>query len=104
MTEHDTFPGGTAPLPVGSVKVHETVSTNWPAWYMLIVADVKARSSIDSVQLVLGQSGAPGMSVGGAVVVTLNGVQPFLISLAGIACDPDTVIGAGFCPGALLPP
>src|SRR5437879_9836548 len=59
-----------------------------------------------SVHEELGQSGAPGIGVVGEFVVTLNGVLPFLSSLAGIDTLPVTVTGAGFCPGAwnVLPP
>ena len=70
----------------------------------VIVALVNAISVIVSLQLELGQSGAPGIGDAGARVVTLNGVLPFLISLAGIATLPVTSTGAGFCPGTLLWP
>ncbi len=102
---HFTVPPGTEPLEVCGLKVQVTVSTRVPTGCStVIVALVNARSVIDSVQFVLGQSGAPAIIVGGATVVTAKGVVPFLIALAGIASDPLTVIGAGFCPGAWLPP
>lgn len=95
----------TAPSAVGALKVHETVNTTTPAGCStVIVADVNARSSMLSVQFGFGQPGAPAMGVVGATVVTENVVFPFLISLAGIATLPVTVSGAGFWPGALLPP
>jgi hypothetical protein len=85
--------------------VHAIVSTTVPAGCSTVmVAEVKARSSIVSVQFGFGQSGAPGMVASGGSVWTLNGVLPFLSSSAGIASEPVTVIGAGFCPGAALPP
>ena len=99
------MPLGTGPSEVGGLKVHITVSTTLPAGCStVIVALVKARSSIVSVQLGLGQSGAPAMIGSGGNVVTLKGVVPFLISSAGIAWLPITVRGAGFWPGAWLPP
>jgi hypothetical protein len=73
------------------------VKTTVPAGCSTVmVAEVNARSSIDSLQFGFGQPGAPGMGVVGATVVTANGVFPFLISLAGIATLPKTVVGAGF--------
>src|SRR5207253_4409488 len=45
-----------------------------------------------------------GIGDSGAAVVTLNGVLPFLISVAGIDWVPVRVTSAGFCPGAWLPP
>ena len=76
-----TFEPGTAPLAVGVPKVQLTVSTSVPGGCStVIVALVKS-----SVQLMLGQSGAPAIGVTGGWVVTLNGVVPFLISLAGMA-------------------
>lgn len=91
----------TAPSDVAAVKVHETVNTTTPAGCStVIVAEVNARSSMLSVQFGFGQPGAPGIGVVGATVVTENDVFPFLISLAGIATLPVTVVGAGFWPGA----
>ena len=91
----------TAPLDVGALKVHETVKTTVPAGCStVIVAEVNANSSMLSVQFGFGQPGAPGMGVVGAVVVTENGVFPFLISELGIDTLPVTVVGAGFWPGA----
>ena len=56
----------------------------------MIVAAVHASSVISSDQFGLGQSGAPGIGVVGASVVTMNGVVPFLISDSGIAATPET--------------
>ena len=99
--EQDTFCLGTAPLEVGALKVHEIVKTTVPAGCStVIVAEVNANSLMLSVQFGFGQPGAPGMGVVGAVVTTENVVVPFLISEAGIATLPVTVVGAGFCPGA----
>src|SRR5262245_14827431 len=70
-----------------------------------MVALVNCRSVITSVQLLLGQSGAPGRGVVGGFVVRLNGVLPCLISEAGIDSGvADTATGAGFCPGGLFCP
>jgi hypothetical protein len=63
-----------------------------------LVSDI---SVIDSVQLVLGQSGAPGIGVVGGAVLTVMVRFPFLMSLPGMATLPDTSDGAGFCPGTL---
>ena len=99
--EQVTFCLGTAPFDVGALKVHEIVRTTVPGGCStVIVAEVNARSSMLSVQFGFGQPGAPGTGVVGAVVVTENDVLPFLISDAGIATLPVTVIGAGFWPGA----
>ena len=49
-----------------------------------------------SLQFVLGQPGAPGIGLTGAIVVTLKATLPFLISPSGIVWLPDTVTGAGF--------
>ena len=58
--------------------LHVTVSTVVPTGCSTtMVAEVNRRSVIASVQLVLGQSGAPTMTVGGAIVSTPNGVVPF---------------------------
>lgn len=90
---------------MGGLIVHTSVSTTvGGGCWTVIVADVNARSVISSVQLGFGQSGEPGIGVTGAFVVTANPTFPFLISLAGIAWLPDTVIGAGFWPGASFPP
>ena len=83
-----------------------TISTTFGAgcWTM-IVADVNCRSVMFSVQLLLGQSGAPGTGVVGGLVVTLKEALPFLISEAGIASGvAATETGAGFCPGGLFCP
>jgi hypothetical protein len=88
---------GTAPLLVEGLNVQEIVNTVVPAGcWTVIVADVKATSVIVSVQCGLGQPGAPGIGFVGALVVTLNETFPFLISEAGIACEPVSVTGAGF--------
>src|SRR6266540_4314062 len=72
---------GTGPLAVGEANSQLTVSTTVPGGCStVIVAEVNARSSISSVQLVLGQPGAPGITGSGATVTTENGVLPFLIS------------------------
>ena len=64
----------------------------------MIVALLKERSVIDSVQLELGQSGAPGIGLVGGFVMTVNVTFPFFTSDAGIASDPETETGAGFWP------
>src|SRR4029450_11106583 len=69
-----------------------------------MVALLNARSVIVSIHWVLGQPGAPGITLGGATVTTLKGVLPFLISAAGIAWRRVTVMGAGFWPGGWVPP
>lgn len=53
-----------------------------------------------SVQLGFEQSGARGMIGSGAIVITLNGVLPFLTSSSGMARLPVTVSGANFRPPA----
>ncbi len=94
-------PAGTEPFEVAGLKVHATVSTVVPGGcWTVIVALVNARSVITSVHDEFGQPGAPGIGVTGGLVVTLKGVLPFLISLAGMDSLPVTVTGAGFCPGA----
>jgi hypothetical protein len=40
----------------------------------------------------------------GACVVTTKATLPLSTSLAGIDSPPDTVTGAGLCPGTLHPP
>jgi len=88
---------GTAPFEVAGLKVQLTVSTVVPGGcWTVMVALVNDMSVMISVQLVLGHPGAPGIGDVGALVVTVNGVLPFIISLAGIASLPVTVIGAGF--------
>ena len=95
----------TAPFEVGALNVQETVNTSVPAGCStVIVAEVKAKSVMSSVQLGLGQPGAPGIGVTGPSVVTENATLPFLISDAGIDWLPLTVTGAGFWPGAWFPP
>ena len=80
-----TFPAGTAPFVVAELNVHATVRTRVPAgWSTVMVALVNAMSVMSSVQFGFGQSGAPAIGVAGAFVVTLNGVLPFLSSLAGM--------------------
>ena len=68
-----------------------TISTTFGAgcWTM-IVADVNCRSVMTSVQLLLGQSGAPATGVAGGLVVRLNEALPFLISES--VCGRSTVI------------
>jgi hypothetical protein len=92
-----TFAPETAPSEVGgAMKVQLTVSTSVPTGCSTVItAVVNISSSIDSSQFEFGHSGAPAMNESGASVVTLNGVVPFLISLAGIGSTPITVIGAG---------
>ena len=88
---------GTKPLLVAGLNVQETVSTVVPAGcWTVIVASVKDKSVISSVQCPLGQPGAPEIGLVGEVVVTVNDTEPFLISLAGITVWPPTVTGAGF--------
>jgi hypothetical protein len=50
---------------------------------------------MSSAQLAFGQSGAHGIGSGGTFVVTANPTFRFLISRAGIAWLPVTVIGLG---------
>src|SRR5262249_7073955 len=96
---------GTRPSEVGGENVQVRVSTVVPAGcWTVITAEVNRRSSMASLHCGLGQSGAPAMIGLGAVVVTLNGVVPFLISPSGIASDPATVIAAGFWPGGWVLP
>src|SRR5262245_20033600 len=98
-----TDPAGTPPLADAGEIEHDTVSTSVPGGCSTVmVALVNARSVIVSVHWVLGQPGAPGITDGGATVTTSKGVLPFLISDAGMASLPLTVMGAGFCPGASL--
>src|SRR5262249_59771477 len=54
-----------------------------------------------SVTLEHRPTGVPGISDVGGWVVTLIPTLPFLISDAGMACEPVTSTGAGFCPGTL---
>lgn len=90
-----------APSELGGLMLHDTVSTRLPGGCStVIVALVNIMSTMVSVQLEFGQSGAPGIGVVGASVNTLNGVLPFFISLSGIDNVPVTTTGAGFCPGA----
>jgi hypothetical protein len=91
----------TAPFVVGELNVQFTVRTTVPGGCStVIIALVNATSVIVSVQFGFGQPGAPGIGDSGAPVVVPNGVLPFLISLAGIDCDPVSVTSAGFWPGA----
>src|SRR5204863_188991 len=62
------------------------------------------RSVIVSTHFAFGQPGAPGIGVWGGSVVTSKVTFPFLISDAGIDCEPETVTGAGFCPGGRCSP
>src|SRR5438445_441264 len=94
----------TVPSVVGDANVQLTVNTVTPFCCTVTVALVNATSVIVSVQFGFGQPGAPGIGDTGASVVTLNGVLPFLSSLAGIDCVPVSVTSAGFWPGASLPP
>src|SRR4029434_10496068 len=104
-SEQTTSPLGTPPFAVGTANVHTTVSTTFgDGCWSVIVADVNARSVISSVQLAFGQSGAPGIRVWGAFVVSENARFPFLIALAGNAWLPVTVICARFWAGDSLPP
>ncbi len=90
---------------MGELNVQLTVRTSVPAGCStVIVALVNARSVMSSLQFGFGQSGASGIGVVGSFVMTPNGVFPFLISPAGIASLPDTVIGAGFWPRAWFRP
>jgi len=102
-----TLEAGTAPFEVAGLNVQVTVRTTvGGGCSMVMTALVKDMSVMISVHDELGQSGAPGIGVVGEFVVTLNGVLPFLTSLAGMDTLPVTVTGAGFCPGAwnVLPP
>jgi len=80
--------------------VHETVSTTVGAGCStVIVALVKATFVIVSVQLELGQPGAPWIGLVGGFVVTENVTLPLMIDDFGIDCEPVSVTDAGFCPG-----
>jgi hypothetical protein len=57
-----------------------------------------------SVHWEFGHPGAPGMGLTGPVVVTVKATLPFLISPCGIVSVPETVTGAGFCPGGWVAP
>src|SRR6266508_3082576 len=106
---------GTEPSDVAGLKVQFTVSTSVsqrpnapsPAVWSCnsrIVADVNDTSVMSSRQFELGQPGAPGTGVTGRSVVVVMVTLPFLMSPAGTGVAPTTVTGAGFCPGAWLPP
>src|SRR5262245_39533698 len=84
------------------VKVFDRTVT--PPWTTVMVALVNVRSVIVAVQLSFGHPPSVPVGCGGACVVTLKATVPFLISLAGIAWVPVTLICPGFCPGAALPP
>jgi len=100
-----TFEDGTVPFAVGLLNVQVAVSTVVPGGCSTVmVTDVKATSVMVSVQLEPGQPGAPGIGLTGGLVVTANGVLPFLISLAGMLVEPVSVTAAGFWPGGLLTP
>jgi len=102
-----TLAAGTTPFEVAGLNEQVTVRTIVGGGCSTVMtALVNDMSVIISVHDELGQSGAPGIGVVGEFVVTLNGVLPFLISLAGMDTLPVTVTGAGFCPGAwnVLPP
>jgi hypothetical protein len=93
---------GSAPSFVGCANKHEMVNSvaGGVPCCTVIVALVKARSVIVSVQFGFGQPGAPAIGLfGGGWVVTVKVTLPFLTSDAGIACEPETETGAGFCPG-----
>jgi hypothetical protein len=68
------------------------------------VADVNNTSLMSSVQLSFWQPGAPGTGVTGGSVVDEILTFPFLMSSASTGVAPTNVIGAGFWPGAGLPP
>ncbi len=92
-----TLAAGTAPSDVAGSNLHAMVRTVFPSgWSTVIVALVKARSSMLSTQFLLGQSGAPSMDAGGGLVLTLKATFPFFTSDAGIVSLPVTVRGAGF--------
>src|SRR3982751_5041140 len=57
-----------------------------------------------SVQLLFGQSGAPGTGVVGDAVLTLKLRFPFLMLEDGSACAPLRVTSAGFWPGGWFAP
>ena len=92
---------GTVPSLVGGAKVQETVNSvaGGEPCCTVRVAPVNDRSVMLSVQCEFGQPGAPGIGVTGGLVVTLNDTLPFFTSEAGIASEPETDTGAGFCPG-----
>ena len=98
-----TWSLGTRPLDVGGSNVQNTVSTVVPTGCSTVmVASVKATSVIFSAQLWFGQSGAPGIGVSGALVLTSKDTLPFLILEAGMPCVPVSVTAAGFWPGGSL--
>jgi hypothetical protein len=98
-------PLGTLPSDVAGSKLQVMTRTTVPMGCSTVsVALVNATSSIDTVQFAFGQSGAPAIVAGADVVLTPNGVVPFLISDFGMTCVPVRVMGAGFCPGAAFPP
>ncbi len=85
------------PFEVEGLNVQVMVSTTVGGGCCTVMtALVKDMSVMTSVHDALGQPGAPGIGVTGELVVTLNGVLPFLISLAGIDTLPVTVTSAGF--------
>ena len=99
------FVRGTGPFDVGELNVQLTVSTSSPAsnvplslasWNSVMVAEVNAISVMFWVHCVFGQPGAPGTGVTGGLVVVAIVTFPFLMSPAGTAVDPVTVVGAGF--------
>src|SRR5262249_21409072 len=91
------------PSPAGSVKVCSRTVT--PPWTTVIVALVNFTWVIVAVQLSFGPPpSVPGTGFGGGTVVTLKNKVPFLMSLAGTAKVPVSVILPGFCPGAGLVP
>jgi hypothetical protein len=84
-------------LEVGGLKVQVAVSTVVPTGCCTVTtALVKAISVMASVHIGFGHPGAPRIGDTGGAVVTLKGVFPFLIALAGMASLPETVTGAGF--------
>lgn len=98
----ETVWDGTGPLAVAGSNTHETVNTvaSGVPCCTVMVALVKDRSVIVSVQLEFGQPGAPEIGLlGGGCVVTAKATVPFLICDAGIASEPETETEAGFCPG-----
>jgi len=94
-----TLAAGTGPFEVAGLNAQVTVRTTvGDGCSTVMTALMNDMSVMISVHEELGQSGAPGIGVVGEFVVTLNGVLPFLSSLAGIDTLPVTVTGAGFCP------
>src|SRR5947209_12489675 len=78
-----TFFAGTRPSEVGGLNVQVTVNVLDP-WVTVTVALVNATSVIVSIQLGLGQSGAPSTVALAKTASTENGAFPFLLMASGV--------------------